>query len=92
MKILILKQILPLAAFGAAMAGAFGTNVAERNQDAVTSVTAYPKLNLAGDCRENQPHTCEIENIGPLCSVGATQFWGKDASNKCTVPVYMEPQ
>jgi hypothetical protein len=92
MKILLLKQIVPLAAFGVAMAGAFGTNTVERNQRAVGPIASFEKQNLAGDCKQLQ-HTCQTDNIGPVCRVGGTgsgaQLWAKDVNGKCNVEVYM---
>lgn len=95
MKILLLKQIVPMAAFGVAVAGAFGTNTMERNQRAAGPITSFERLNLAGDCK-TQSHTCESVNIGPVCRVGfqpsGAQLWAKDANGKCNVQVYMPQQ
>lgn len=81
-----------MVAFGAAVAGAFGTNSIERNQRTVGPVASFERLNLAGDCKTIE-HTCQTENIGPVCRVGAqpsgAQLWAKNANGKCAVEVYM---
>lgn len=92
MKISPLKQVLPIIAFTAAAAGAFGASTVEKAQRLFGPVAAYERLNLAGDCK-SELHVCESSNIGPVCRVGGTpsgaQLWGKDVLGKCNIVVYM---
>jgi hypothetical protein len=94
MKILLLKQVLPIAAFGAAMAGAFSSHTVDKAEGATGPITSYERLNLAGNCKTT-PYICETINIGAICRVGyvpaGAQLWGKDANGKCTIEVYMPP-
>lgn len=93
MKIFLIKQIVPLAAFGLALAGAAGTAIADNNAKEVGPVPAFTR-NLAGVC-DNIQHTCDTDNLGAFCRVGGTatgaRLWAKDANNSCSVPVYMIP-
>jgi hypothetical protein len=92
MKILILKQVLPIVAFATATAGAFGSSTLERAQSVFGPVAAYERLNVTGDCKTQQ-HTCESVNTGAICRVGYTSagavLWGKDVVGKCNIVVYM---
>lgn len=92
MKILILKQLLPIAAFATAIVGAFGTSTVEKDQSVFGLVAAYERLNVTGVCKTQQ-HTCESVNTGAICRVGYTPagavLWGKDVADKCNIVVYM---
>lgn len=93
MKIFLMKQIIPLAAFGAAVAGAFSTVTTEGKGMLPTPVASFTKLNPAGACGSTE-YTCDLDNIGPVCRIGGTgaQLWGKDANGNCLVEVHMEPR
>jgi hypothetical protein len=92
MKIFLIKQIIPLAAFGLAIAGAVGTR-AESNSKTAVPIASFTK-NLSGACGDIV-HSCNTDNLGALCRVGGSslgaRLWAKDGNQNCVVEVYMVP-
>jgi len=91
MKTIFLKQVFPVAVFAVAIAGAFTTNAMEKARRTADLVDSYKKLNIAGDCDEQQ-FTCDRENTGNICRVSANpasqQLYAKNDNGDCVVEVY----
>ncbi|WP_163408104.1 DUF6520 family protein [Flavobacterium ajazii] len=92
MKTIFSKQVLPVAVFALAIAGAFTTNAMERNSRSVDAIDGFKRLNPAGLCDDEQSYSCESVNTGAICRVSASpssqQVYAKNANGACTVEVY----
>jgi len=90
MKTSFMKQVIPVAVFALAIAGAFTTH-AEEHSKTLAPVQGYLRLDPNGDTCQIQDE-CSTVNNGIVCTVGfeddAPQLWGKNSSEKCTVPIY----
>lgn len=81
--------MIPMAVFALAIAGAFTTHAMSRSSKATTNFQGYVKANPLGTVC-NLSIMC-TDDPGPICKVGSTQIWGKDASGKCVVELHRIP-
>jgi hypothetical protein len=91
MKVNFAKQVLPVAAFVLATAGAFTTNAMNERSKSMAPIRGWIKLNPeATSCEEHD--MCSTTNNGTVCRVGLVPsgaiLFGKNAANECKVPVY----
>ncbi|MBG6063159.1 hypothetical protein IWX83_002969 [Flavobacterium sp. CG_9.1] len=91
MKANFIKQVIPVAVFALAIAGAFTTNAMNVRSKTVATVQGYVKLNPQGTSCE-QRDMCSTINNGNICTVGlipgGTPLFAKNSANQCTVTVY----
>ncbi|MBC5862835.1 DUF6520 family protein [Flavobacterium turcicum] len=91
MKTNFAKQVLPVAVFALAIAGAFTTNAMSQRSKTVAPVQGFIKLNLQATSCE-QRDMCSNVNNGIVCTVGlvpsGAQLFGKNSSGQCSVPIY----
>jgi hypothetical protein len=85
------KQVLPVAVFALAIAGAFTTNAMNVRSKTATAVQGYVKLNpQATSCEQRD--MCSTINNGNICTVGlvpsGAQLFAKNASGQCSVIIY----
>ncbi|MFW0739953.1 DUF6520 family protein [Flavobacterium sp. T12S277] len=91
MKTNFAKQVLPVAVFALAVAGAYTTHAMNVRSKAAAPIRGYIKLNPeATSCEEHD--MCSTTNNGTICRVGllptGAQLFGKNSANECKVPVY----
>jgi hypothetical protein len=91
MKTIFMKQVLPVAVFAFAIAGAFTTHAMNERSKTFAQVEGFIKLDPNGDeCEERDE--CSTVNNGIVCRVGyspaGAQLYAKNSADKCTVPVY----
>lgn len=91
MKAIFVKQVLPVAVFALAIAGAFTTHAMNERSKTAAPVQGYTKLNLeATSCEAHD--MCSTTNNGTICRVGlvpsGAQLFGKNSANECVIPVY----
>jgi hypothetical protein len=91
MKTNFVKQVVPVAVFALAIAGAFTTHAMNERSRTTAPVQGYIKLNPQGTSCE-QRDLCSTVNNGFICTVGqvptGTQLFAKNSANQCTLPVY----
>ena len=92
MKTNFIKQILPLAAFGVALAGAFSTNAMNSRANTAAPIQGFTQLNEdATECEQHD--VCSTINNGQVCRVGlvpsGARLWGKNDNQECKRVVYM---
>jgi hypothetical protein len=91
MKTNFIKQLIPVAVFALAIAGAFTTHAMNEHSKTFTIVTGYIRLDPDGNECEQQDD-CSTINNGILCRVGyvpaGAQLYGKNFAGKCTQTVY----
>jgi hypothetical protein len=91
MKTNFVKQVVPVAVFALAIAGAFTTHAMNERSKTTAIVPGYIKLNPQGTSCE-QRDLCSTVNTGNICTVGqvpgGTQLFDKNSANQCTVPLY----
>jgi hypothetical protein len=91
MKTNFVKQVVPVAVFALAIAGAFTTHAMNERSKTVAPIQGYIKLNPQGTSCE-QSDQCSTVNNGNVCTVGSvsggTQLFGKNSANQCSLPVY----
>jgi len=92
MKTIVSKQLIPVAVFALAIAGAFTTSAMEKNSRALDPIQGFKRLNPAGDCNNEQSYSCSTDNLTPICRVSSSsssqQVYGKNENGACTVEVY----
>ena len=91
MKTSFMKQVIPVAVFALAIAGAFTTHAMSEHSKTLAPVQGYLRLDPEGDeCEERDE--CSTVNNGIICRVGyvptGAQLYGKNAAQKCTQVVY----
>ncbi|WP_149207346.1 DUF6520 family protein [Flavobacterium johnsoniae] len=92
MKSKFAKQVLPVAVFALAIAGAFTTNAMNQRSKAATPAQGYLKLNPQGSNCQEQDDECQIENTGNVCTVDlnptGAQLFGKNSAGNCVQTIY----
>jgi hypothetical protein len=92
MKTNLAKQVLPVAVFALAIAGAFTTHAMNQRSKAATPAEAYLRLNPQGTTCEEQDDACQIENTGIVCTVDynptGAQLFGKNPAGNCVQTIY----
>lgn len=91
MKTSFMKQVVPVAVFAFAIAGAFTTHAMSERSKTLTIVPGFVRLDPNGDeCEEHDE--CSVENTGIMCTVGlvpsGAQLYDKNSAGQCTVPLY----
>lgn len=91
MKTNFAKQVLPVAVFALAIAGAFTTHAMNGRSRTAAPIQGYQKLNPQGTSCE-QKDMCSTINNGTVCTVGlnpsGAQLFAKNSANNCVQPVY----
>jgi hypothetical protein len=91
MKTIFMKQVLPVAVFVLAIAGAFTTHAMNERSKTLAPVQGFLRLDPNGNTCQVQDE-CSTVNNGIVCTVGleddAPQLYGKNSAEKCTVPIY----
>ena len=91
MKVNFAKQVIPVAVFALAIAGAFTTHAMSERSKAFAPVQGYLRLDPNGDTCQVKDE-CSTVNNGIVCTVGledvAPQLFGKNSAGKCTEPIY----
>jgi hypothetical protein len=91
MKTNFVKQVIPVAVFALAIAGAFTTHAMSERSKTAAPAQGYLKLNPQGTSCE-QRDLCSTINNGIVCTVGlvpsGAQLFAKNSANQCTVPIY----
>jgi hypothetical protein len=91
MKTNFVKQVVPVAVFALAIAGAFTTHAMNERSKTMLPAQGYIKLNPQGTSCD-QRDMCSTVNNGIVCTVGlipsGTQLFGKNSANQCTVPIF----
>jgi hypothetical protein len=92
MKSKFAKQVLPVAVFALAIAGAFTTHAMNQRSKAAAPIQGYLKLNPQGNSCEEQDDECSTENNGIVCTVdlspAGAQLFGKNAAGNCVQTIY----
>jgi hypothetical protein len=91
MKTNFMKQVVPVAVFALAIAGAFTTHAMSEHSKTLAPVQGYLRLDPEGDeCEERDE--CSTVNNGIVCTVGlvpaGAQLYGKNSADNCTIPIY----
>ena len=91
MKTSFMKQVVPVAVFALAIAGAFTTHAMNERSKLLEPVPGFVKLDPNGDeCEEHDE--CSTINNGIICRVGyspaGAQLYGENSAGQCTLPVY----
>lgn len=81
------RKMIPMAALTFAVAGAFASQAMNKTLK-LTSIQGYVKLNATGTVCERSIWCSDAP--GPLCMLGTTQIWDKDASGRCIVQLYRD--
>lgn len=77
------SKFIPMAVIALGIVGALSSFTTSKDS---INIPGFVKLNPAGtQC--NTSIMCS-DDVGPLCTSGTTQIWGKDASGKCVVELY----
>lgn len=91
MKTNFVKQVVPVAVFALAIAGAFTTHAMNERSRTIAPVQGYVKLNPQGTSCE-QHDMCSTINTGNICTVGlvpsGAQLFGKNLAGQCSVQIY----
>jgi hypothetical protein len=91
MKTNFVKQVVPVAVFALAIAGAFTTHAMTERSKTIAPVQGYVKLNPQGTSCEAHD-LCSTANNGIICTVGlvpsGAQLFAKNSANQCTLQVY----
>lgn len=91
MKTNFVKQVVPVAVFALAIAGAFTTHAMNERSRTIAPVQGYVKLNPQGTSCE-QHDMCSTINTGNICTVGlvpsGAQLFGKNSAGQCSVQIY----
>ncbi|WP_202704238.1 DUF6520 family protein, partial [Flavobacterium sp. UGB4466] len=86
------KQVLPVAVFALAIAGAFTTHAMNSYSKTVDPVQGYLRLNPQGTSCEEQDDTCTTDNTGIVCTVDynptGAQLFGKNPAGKCVQTIF----
>lgn len=92
MKTIFSKQVIPVAVFALAIAGAFSTSAMEKNSRALDPIEGFKRLNPAGLCDDEQSYSCSTDNSTAICRVSSSsssqQVYAKNDNGACTVEVY----
>ena len=80
------SKLIPMAVIALAIAGALSTHAMSANSKVAINIPGFVKANPLGTVC-NTSIMCS-DDLAPLCTVGTTQIWGKDASGKCVVELY----
>lgn len=80
------SKFIPMAVVALALVGALSSFTSSENADVAINIQGFVKANPLGTVC-NTSIMCS-DDVGPLCTSGTTQIWGKDASNKCVVQLY----
>lgn len=92
MKTNFVKQILSVAAFGVAIAGAFTSNAMTQRAGSVALKPGHERIGSSVICSVEKRQCSDINNNQP-CTFQAKTMWGKDpVTNECTVPLYLPTQ
>jgi hypothetical protein len=91
MKTNFVKQVVPVAVFALAIAGAFTTHAMNERSKTMLPARGYVKLNPQGTaCEEHD--MCSTVNNGIVCTVGlipsGAQLFGKNSNGQCTVSIF----
>lgn len=91
MKVNFAKQVMPVAVFALAIAGAFTTHAMNERSKTLALVPGFVKLDPNGDeCEEHDE--CSTVNTGNICTVGyssaGAQLYDKNSAEQCTIPLY----
>jgi hypothetical protein len=91
MKTSFMKQLIPIAVFALAIAGAFTTHAMNERSKTFALVQGYARLDPQGDeCEEHDE--CSTAGNGYVCTIGYTpagaQLFGINSAGRCTIPVY----
>ncbi|WP_202704133.1 DUF6520 family protein [Flavobacterium sp. UGB4466] len=91
MKTNLAKQVLPVAVFALAIAGAFTTHAMNVRAKSMAPTQGYLKLNPQGTSCE-QKDMCSTINNGIVCTVGlvpsGAQLFAKNSANQCVQPTF----
>jgi hypothetical protein len=86
MKTNFVKQVVPVAVFALAIAGAFTTHAMNERSRTMAPAQGYIKLNPQGTSCE-QRDMCSSVNNGIVCTVGqvpgGTQLFAKNSNGQC---------
>ncbi|MTD67707.1 DUF6520 family protein [Flavobacterium sp. LC2016-13] len=92
MKTKFAKQVLPVAVFVLAIAGAFTTNAMTERSKTAAPIQGYLKLNEQGNSCEQQDDECSTVNNGVVCTVdlnpSGAQLFGKNSAGDCVRTIY----
>ena len=84
-------QILSVAVFAAAIAGAVTTNAMTRQSTFQDEVPGFERVNGSiTNCDDHKQ--CSLIDNGVDCTFGSLRMWGKNGANQCTVPLYEPDQ
>ncbi|WP_162127507.1 hypothetical protein [Flavobacterium phycosphaerae] len=78
-----LSKFIPMAVLALGLVGALSSFTSSNNAKDTVNIQGYLKANPFGTVC-NTSIMCS-DDIGPLCTVGSTQVWGKDANGNCVV-------
>ncbi|MEZ0181904.1 DUF6520 family protein [Flavobacterium sp.] len=91
MKSKFAKQVLPVAVFALAIAGAFTTHAMNERSKKAAPIQGYVKLNDQGNSCE-QADECSTTNNGIVCRVdldpAGAQLFGLNAAGDCVRTIY----
>jgi hypothetical protein len=91
MKVNFAKQVIPVAVFALAIAGAFTTHAMSEHSKKLAPVDGFIRLDPEGDECE-QSNQCSTVNNSIVCTVGlvpaGAQLYGKNSADKCTKVIY----
>jgi len=77
------SKFIPMAALALGLVGALSSFTTSTEAKDAINIQGYLKANPFGTVC-NTSIMCS-DDIGPLCTVGSTQVWGKDANGNCVV-------
>lgn len=77
------QKFIPMAFLALGMVGALSSFTMRPESKKAINIQGYLRVNPLGtQC--NASVMC-ADDFGPICTVGSTQVWGKDAAGNCVV-------
>ncbi|TBX68355.1 hypothetical protein EZL74_08575 [Flavobacterium silvisoli] len=84
------SKFIPMAVLALGLVGALSSFTTSKNSKLTINIPGFVQLNPQGtQCSTSI--MCS-DDVGPLCTFGGNNLWGKDASGNCVVKLYRNHQ